>query len=241
MIAIVGDVEPDEVAAMLAQRFASLTRHEDLPLGDVVWPGTVPPAAESREKQQTALAMLFPGPARHDPRRFAARVLSAIASGLGGRFFEQLRDKQSLAYTVSAFPVERRSGGLFAAYIATDPAREEEARAGLLAEFAKLREAPPSPEELERAKRFLIGTNAISQQSASSVLGDVIDAWLFGEGLQELGQVDASVQSVTGDDVLALARDYFTEQCVVEGVVRGTATERRSVPRSASHSAAAPA
>ena len=79
--------------------------------------------------------------------RFAARVLSAVASGLGGRFFEQLRDKQSLAYTVAAFPIERHVSGAFAAYIATSPDREEEARAGLLHEFAKLREAPPTEEE----------------------------------------------------------------------------------------------
>ena len=232
VIAIVGDVVPGEVAALLGHHFDALSWRAEPALRDVVGPDAVPPAMESRDKQQTAMALLFPGPARHDPRRFAARVLSAVASGLGGRFFEQLRDKQSLAYTVSAFPVERRSGGIFAAYIATGPAREDEARSGLLAEFAKLRAAAPTPEELERAKRYLIGTHAISQQSASSVLGDVIDAWLFGEGLQELAQVDASVERVTGEDVVALARDYFTEERVVEGVVRGTATERRSEPRS---------
>ena len=167
------------------------------------------------------MALLFPGPSRRDPERFSARVLSAIASGLGGRFFEQLRDKQSLAYTVSAFPIERRAGGVFAAYIATSPEREDEAREGLMREFAKLRESAPSAEELDRAKRYLIGTHAISQQTGSNVLGELIDAWLFGSGLGERREFPAHVEAVTARDVQALAERYFESSRVVEGIVRG--------------------
>ncbi len=35
-----------------------------------------------------------------------------------------------------------------------------------------------------------------------------------------------------GEDVRALAREFYTDDRVVEGVVRGTATDRRAVPRS---------
>jgi zinc protease len=177
--------------------------------------------ADARAKQQTALALLFPGPSRTDPDRFAARVLSAIASGLGGRFFEQLRDKQSLAYTVQAFPIERRAGGAFGAYIATGPEREEEARGGLLGEFAKFRRDEVSAEELERAKRYLIGTHAIAQQSGAAVMGDLIDAWLFGEGLHERHDVAARLEAVTAPQLLAVAQRYFDPAVVSEGVVRG--------------------
>jgi zinc protease len=176
---------------------------------------------EERAKKQTALAMLFPGPSRFHADRFAARLLSAVASGLGGRFFEQLRDKQSLAYTVSAFPVERRAGGAFAAYIATSPSREEEARHGLLGEFAKLCDAAPTADEMERARRYLIGTHAIAQQSGGSVLGEMVDAWLFGEGLHERHDVVDRLAAVQGADVLRMARASFDPSRVAEGVVRG--------------------
>jgi zinc protease len=178
---------------------------------------------EVRAKQQTALALLFPGPSRTDPSRHAARVLSAIASGLGGRFFEQLRDKQSLAYTVAAFPIERRAGGAFAAYIATSPAREDEAREGLLREFARFVDEAPTTDEVERARRYLVGTHAIAQQSGSAVLGDLVDAWLFGEGLHERHEVEAKLTAVSAADVQAVARRYFDPSVVAEGVVRGTA------------------
>ncbi len=221
VVAVVGDVAPDDVAGVIARAFARLQWQDERAPAPVTWPHEAHVLREERAKKQTALAMLFPGPSRLHDDRFAARVVSAVASGLGGRFFEQLRDKQSLAYTVSAFPVERRAGGAFAAYIATSPSREEEARDGLLGEFAKLCEAAPSADEMERARRYLIGTHAIAQQSGASVLGDLVDAWLFGDGLHERHEVVARLAAVQGGDVLRMARASFDPSRVAEGVVRG--------------------
>lgn len=221
LVAVVGDVAPDDVAQLVQRHCAALAYVDADAVPPHVWPTAAQRRVETRAKQQTALAMLFPGPSRSDPARFAARVLSAIASGLGGRFFEQLRDKQSLAYTVQAFPIERHAGGAFGAYIATEPSREEEAREGLLAEFAKFVDAPPTAEELERAQRYLIGVHAIAQQSGGSVLGDIVDAWLFGEGLHERHEVTAQLARVTASDVQRLAGEYFDAARMVEGVVRG--------------------
>ncbi|HEY0929693.1 MAG TPA: pitrilysin family protein [Gemmatimonas sp.] len=222
VIAVVGDVDPEEVAALCRTHFHALHQVDDSPLPVLPWPVGRVAARDSRAKQQSALALLFPGPGRNDPARYAARVLSAIASGLGGRFFEQLRDVQSLAYTVSAFPVERRAGGAFAAYIATSPEREDEAREGLMREFAKFRDAEPSEEELTRARNYLIGTQAIAQQSGGTVLGDLVDAWLFGEGLHERHEETARLAAVTGADVLQLAQRYLQPGLEAEGLVQGT-------------------
>lgn len=222
VVAVVGDVRPAQVTEMLSRHFHALSYRGDASPPAAEWPTHSVQASDARDKHQTALTLLFPSAARHERARFAARVLSAIASGLGGRFFEQLRDKQSLAYTVSAFPVERRAGGVFASYIATAPQREDEAREGLLREFAKLREAEPTGEELDRARQYLIGTHAISQQSGSAVLGELVDAWLFGAGIEERRTYGASIAAVTAADVRALAQEYFDPARVVEGIVRGT-------------------
>ncbi len=221
VIAVVGDVSPDDVAGVIHRTFPLLRWQDERAPALVQWPQEAHVLREERAKRQTALAMLFPGPSRGHEDRFAARVLSAVASGLGGRFFEQLRDRQSLAYTVSAFPIERRAGGAFAAYIATSPSREDEARHGLLGEFAKLCEAAPTDDEMERARRYLIGTHAIAQQSGGSVLGELVDAWLFGDGLQERHEVVTRLAAVQGADVLRMARASFDPSRVAEGVVRG--------------------
>ena len=51
-------------------------------------------------RQQTALVYGFPGVKRSAPDRYALVVLENIVSGLGGRFFDAIREKQGLAYTV---------------------------------------------------------------------------------------------------------------------------------------------
>ncbi|MCC6245287.1 MAG: insulinase family protein [Gemmatimonadaceae bacterium] len=221
VIAVVGDVDVARTLSHIESNFRHLTLRVDAAPAVATWPAHAPSASDVRDKQQTALALLFPSPARHDPDRYAARVLSAIASGLGGRFFEQLRDRQSLAYTVSAFPVERRGGGVFVSYIATSPSREAEARDGLMAQFALLREAPPSAEELRRAQQYLVGTHAIAQQSGGSVLSELVDSWLFGVGLRERHDEVGHIQAVTARDVHHLCERYFDPSSVVEGIVRG--------------------
>jgi zinc protease len=175
---------------------------------------------EQREKAQTALALLFPGPARSDPARFAAAMIAGVASGLGGRFFDELRDKQSLGYTVHAFANERALAGTFGAYIATSPEKEDVARRGLLTEFAKLRTELVTTRELQQAQTYAIGVHAIRQQSGGAVLADMVDAWMFGS-LVELREFDQRVRAVTAEQMREVATRYFDEGRRVEGIIRG--------------------
>jgi zinc protease len=221
----VGDGDPDEIAGLAACDLCELRWREGASLPTAPWPMEPVVAAESREKAQTALALAFPAPARRDDDRHVADLIAGIASGLGGRFFDELRDKQSLAYTVQAFASERRAGGLFVAYIATSPDKEEVARRGLLAEFAKLRESPVTERELRQAQTYAIGTHAIRQQSGGAVLADIVDAWLLGAGLGELAEYEERVRGVTAEDALRVARRYFDEGRRVEGIVRGVGRE----------------
>ncbi len=85
---------------------------------------------------------------------------------------------------------------MFLSYIATSPDKEGVARAGLLAEFAKLREQPISAEELSRAKEYIVGVHAISKESGAALLGEMLDAWMFGEGLKELLDYESRVRAV---------------------------------------------
>jgi zinc protease len=217
---IVGDVD-ESAAAIIANEFGSLSPSTPLPLRPPHWPGQVSVRADSRDKAQTALAIAFPGPARADPDRFAARIVAGIGSGLGGRFFDELRDRQSLAYTVHAYTSEHQLAGTFMSYIATSPEKEEVARAGLLAEFKRLRNDPVSDEDLDRANRYAIASNAIRQESGGAVLGDMIDAWMLGSGLRELDEHDARIEAVTAEDVQRIACEYFEPSRRAEGIVRG--------------------
>ena len=220
VIAVVGDAEPAELAGLAAGSFGALHGGRAAPLAAPAWPDGVVQRFEQREKAQTALVLMFPGPSRADDARFATAMIAGVASGLGGRFFDELRDKQSLGYTVHAFASERALAGAFVSYIATGPEKEEVARRGLLAEFAKLRDQPVTAKELEQAQTYAVGVHAIRQQSGGAVLGDMVDAWLFGR-LAELAEFDARVRGVTAAEMQQIARAYFDDGRRVEGIIRG--------------------
>ncbi|MDQ6717828.1 MAG: insulinase family protein [Gemmatimonadota bacterium] len=220
-IGIVADIEPREAARMAAAALQKIEPSDPDEIAPPKWTDSPRTVSEDRDKAQTALALAFPGPSRSDHSRWAAHLLGTIASGLGGRFFDELRDKRSLAYTVHLSARDLRLGGMFIAYIATSPGKEDEARSALLAEFERLRAAEVSEEELARAKDFVIGSHAISQESGGNILGEMLDAWLFGAGLSELASYDDSVRAVTAAEIQRLAKESFKTNELVEAVVRG--------------------
>ena len=221
VVAMVGDIDEGEAAAVLGSAFAAMRWRDAETLPPPGWAGNGVMSVEQRDKAQTALCMAFPGPRRADPMRHAAQLLAVIASGLGGRFFDELRERQSLAYTVHFSPTTRAAAGMQLAYIATAPEKEDAARQGLLGEFARLRELPVTDEELIRAQTFALGTHSIAQQNSGHVLAEMVDAWLFGRGLEELAAEEAALRAVTPATILALAQRYFDPAQRVEGVVRG--------------------
>jgi zinc protease len=222
VVGIVADGDPDALAAEALTRFAALRIAAAPVIAVPTWPVAFRVNVETREKAQTALALAFPGPSHHDGDRYASRLIAAVTSGLGGRFFDQLRDRQSLCYTVHASPTERVAAGLFTAYIAMSPEKEDVAREGLLREFVKLTESPVTADELSRAQRYVTGTHAIAQQHGGTQLAEMVDAWLFGEGLDELDRYDDRVLAQSPPDLLRVAQQYFNLEQRVEGIVRGT-------------------
>jgi len=219
-IGIVGAVDPGRAAEVAAGVFGDLAFDAGASVTPPAWPDSALVAAEARDKAQTALAMVFRGPSRSDDDRFAARMISVIASGLGGRFFDELRERQSLAYTVGVHTIERALGGMFVAYIATAPEKEERARAGLLREFDRLRQELVTKAELERAQEYAVGTHAIHRESNGAVLSEMLDAWLFGR-LSEPAEFEGRIRSVTREQIRRLAHSCFDPAKRAEGIVRG--------------------
>lgn len=219
-LAIVGDVDPATAAAQLAAAFDRWALRPATTTARAPWPTGATQRVDPRDKRQTGLAMLFPGPDRQSPDRFVAEVVSVVAGGLGGRFFESLRSRQSLAYSVQVLAGDRRAGGYLGGYLAMAPAREDEARHGLIREWLRLRDEPVTTDELSRAVTYLAGVRAIRRQSGGVLLGELLDAWIAGS-LEELDAWDAAIREVTSLDCAALVERWIDPARAVEGIVRG--------------------
>jgi zinc protease len=223
VIGVVADLDEDRVAASIRAAFGGLQQSTRGELLSASWPDASRESLEERDKAQTALAVLFPGPAREQRERRAASLLGTVASGLGGRFFQTLRDRESLAYTVQLGARPLPGIGWMGAYLACAPGKERQAREGLLRECMRLANEPVTEEELARAKAYALGSLAIRQQSTSAVLSDIVDAWLF-ESLDELEKEPEEIAALTARDLQRVAEKSFGDGRGVWGVVRGRST-----------------
>lgn len=221
---VVGDIDADRIAdaAALQLDHAPAASADERCGAPVRWPESPARAVVQLPRAQTAIAMAFPGPVRGERDADALALLASAIGGLGGRLFEELRSRQSLAYTVSTAPLSRRYGGSFHAYIATAPAREDEARAGLLRELGELRTAPIGADELERARRYMIGARRIRRQTNGAQLSDLMIALLIGRGLEELRDYERRLMAFDPEALRAAAERWLAADRVVEGVVRGS-------------------
>jgi zinc protease len=221
-VAIVGDVDPDHVAARFSAQLTAI------PGGGFEAPSPPLEAAPSeireaelrKDRAQAHLVIGFRGVTIADPDRYALEVIVQLLAGQGGRLFLELRDRRSLAYTVSANNSEGIAPGHFTVYIATAPEKLDEARAGMFEELEKLLQQPPSAEELERAKRYLIGNHAIGLQRNAAHAGLISLNALYGLGPDADHEFPEQVSAVGKEAVLRVARRIIDLDTYTLSVVR---------------------
>ncbi|WP_257452530.1 M16 family metallopeptidase [Archangium lipolyticum] len=211
ILSVVGDVRVDEVLALAHEAFGTSR-------GRAVPPPRIqlePPPESSRSdkrvlaRAQTHLVLGFQGLRVGDGRRHALEVLSTLLSGQGGRLFVELRDKRSMAYSVSSFSMEGVDPGYFAVYMGTSPEKVEAALAGIREELARVRDEPIPEAELARAKQHLIGTHEIGlQRNGARAAMLALDA-CYDLGLENFLHYADRVAAVTAEDVRTVARQLI--------------------------------
>jgi len=118
--------------------------------------------------RSASLMLAFPAPAVSDPAYPALQVADAVlGGGMASRLFVALRGEQGLAYQVSSFYPSLQRQSHLAAYVTTAPENLEAAKRGIVREIERLQKEPVPQAELERAKRFLVGSYALRHQRNS--------------------------------------------------------------------------
>jgi len=207
VVAVIGDVDPAQVRER-ARTLLGVAGEGGGPLPDV--PLEDPPSEPRRVHRSLARAQAhvvlgFQGLTLFDPDRYALEVLSTVLSGMGGRLFTELRDRRSMAYTVTSMAVEGLDPGYFAVYIGTSPDKREAAEAGIEAELRRMVDEQVRPAELDRARAHLVGTHEIGlQRNAARAALFALDT-AYGLGLENFERYSERIQAVTAEEVQRVA------------------------------------
>jgi zinc protease len=238
-LAVVGDVEPGQVLDKLSRLFGG-TENDDAtttklepPLIKPEPPPEPSQAFEFLEREQAHVVLGFPGTTLANPDRFGLEVLAHVLSGQGGRMFSELREKRGLVYRVSAFSMEGIDPGYFAVYLAASPSNLDEAVAAVRAELRNVVDNGITADELERSRRYLIGSHAIGLQRKSAVAAALAFHEAYGQGWQEYRRFPERITKVKLDDMKRLARKYLDVQHEVLAVVKPSSKTPAAAARSA--------
>ena len=221
VIAVVGDVEPEKVIDDFALRFGDMPDTS----GELAVPPQEPSQDEPRkiskalDKMQSHLLIGFHGLDFKDPDRHAMQVFNTILSGQGGRLFLELRDRQSLAYSVGAYNLESIDPGYFTVYIGTSPDKLDAARSAMQQELERVVHEPPTDDEIRRARRYLIGSHAIGLQKNDSVASSLLFDEMYGLGYDQYTRYSDDISAVTAEDVWRLAKRVIRLDAATEVVV----------------------
>ncbi|GAB7079851.1 M16 family metallopeptidase [Megalodesulfovibrio paquesii] len=161
------------------------------------------------ERNQAHLLIAFPLPGADHPDTPGLTLLRATLAGMSGLLFSDLRDKQGLAYTVTAFLWQSPTTGALFFYIGADPEKMEQALEGFRKVTTQLNETPLPKEELTRGKNVLTGDYYRDHQSLISRTDET--ATLLTQGFPaDLNREQlAATQKLTPEDLQALARKYL--------------------------------
>jgi zinc protease len=214
VLAVAGAVDAEDVRDQVANLFGGwrLDREPVTFTQDILppLPLQTPKVLEiARDKEQVHLVIGFLGVALNDEDRYAMEILENVLSGQSGRLFVELRDKLSLAYSLSSFSLLGLDTGAFGIYLGTSPDKKQSAIAEIWKQLQAVREEKITDEELLRAKNILISQYEMNLQThASQALEMALDE-TYGLG-QDFGQhyIDA-IGKVDADMVLAVARKYI--------------------------------
>ncbi len=211
VISVVGSFSPEQLADDLNEMLASFPQiPSPLPKPPLEpKPTSVRKDESKKKKRQAHLVIGFQGTRLSSPDRYALEVLNNVLSGQGGRLFLELRDKNSLCYSVSSTLVEGLEPGYFAVYMGMEPQKITAAIDGILAELQKMREAIITKDELDRAKQYIIGNYEIDLQKNSAVASSLAYNELYGLGFEEFKKYPEKIGAVTAEDVLHAARKYL--------------------------------
>jgi zinc protease len=174
---------------------------------------------ETRDKAQSNIAIGFPGTTIKSKDRYALTILEAVLSGQGGRLFVELRDNQSLAYSISAFSNPGVDPGLFAVYIGTAPEKKERAVEEIMKILSDVRTGGITEEELARAKSAIIGSYEIGLQNVSSQASNMAINEVLGLGFDFHSKYLEEINAVSRLDVRNAAKKYLTLDSYVISVV----------------------
>ena len=210
VVTAAGNLTHEGLTGLVRQYWESLPPGNPAPPDPV--PGTHARIALRNKKslEQVHLCMGVPSyPLSHE-QRFACYVLNTLlGGGMSSRLFQNIRERQGLAYAVFSELNPYRDTGCHSIYAGTSVESARKVVQSITREFRQLKEQLVSDEELRRAKDHLKGSLMLGLESTSSRMSNLARQEMYFGRFFTMDELLESIESVTAEDVQRIARTFF--------------------------------
>ena len=222
LIGAVGDITPDELGRLLDSALGNLpATAQPFDIPEIAFPENNRTIVVRRGNPQSVLMFGMPGIKRDDPNYFAAVLLNHVLGGgsFSSRLYSEIREKRGLAYSVysSVYPLQQ--SGMIVGGVGTANERVAESLDLVRAEIRDIAENGVGEEELEAAKTFITGSFPLRLNSNARIANVLVSLQIFDLGIDYLERRADLVNSVTLDDVKAMAERLFKADSMLVVVV----------------------
>ena len=215
-LALVGDFDPAKVKPLVEKWFGPILRGPEPPGVQQAAAIRTPPRKEKLADQVQLSKVMFgwvgPKPTEGEALQIAMRILG---SGKSSRLYQALVHDQRVAQDVSATSTPAQLGGETEIEATVQVGHTpEEVEKSLTAQISALRSAPPSEEELVRARRNLVASlySALENVGGGGGKADLLnyfEMWRRDPGF--LSEQIARAQAVTAADVQQAAQKWLAD------------------------------
>ena len=145
-------------------------------------------------------------------------LANIIGGSMSSRLFQEIREKNGLAYSVYTYNQYYLSGGLTSTYIGTNLENYEKAIEITLSEFKKLRENGVTEDELQKAKNKYMSRIAFAMENPRSRMGILGNYYIRKNEILDSEKMKNEVNAVKLEDVNNFVKTkYLTENITVLG------------------------
>ncbi len=210
LITAAGNLKHHEIVRLVADNFSSLSERERPPAGSVPRPHAPIILKKKDSLEQVHIAMGVPAYPLAHAARFPLYVLNTVlGGGMSSRLFQNIREKQGLAYAVYSELNLFSDTGCFTIYAGTGVETAKQVVDSVIHEFRQFKEDLIADEELRRAKDHLKGSLMLSLESTSSRMSNLARQELYFNEFLSMDEMLEKIESVTRDQVQAIAAEFF--------------------------------
>ncbi len=212
-IGVVGAIDEARAGRLIDDVFADLPADANLaPIAEAPFVGLGGHEIVDLDVPQSTIRFGRPAIKREESDYIASIVLAHVlggGTGLSSRLFREVREKRGLAYSVSASIASFDHASYLYGGTTTKNERAHESLKVIRAEFLDLANGNLGEDELEKGKRYLIGSYPLRFDTSAKIAGQLVHIQLDGHGTEWLVERNRQVAAVTMADAKRTAMRLF--------------------------------